>query len=117
MSGHHAFQNLRDRMSPERRAHNAAKTQELLGQMLLHELRQARHQSQKDLSERLQVQPLAIAEMERRTDIYVSNLRRFIEDMGGRLEIVAHFPDGSVTINNFGDVEDTSTPNTPAMES
>jgi hypothetical protein len=25
--------------------------------------------------------------------------------MGGRLEIVAHFPDGSVTITNFGEVE------------
>ena len=43
--------------------------------------------------------------MERRTDMYVSNLRRFIAAMGGTLEIVAHFPEGSVTITNFSAVE------------
>ncbi|ETW97816.1 XRE family transcriptional regulator [Candidatus Entotheonella palauensis] len=111
MSGHYSFETLRARMSPERRTRNAAKTQELLEQMPLHELRQARRQSQSDLAKHLQVQQLVIAKMERRTDIYVSNLRRFIEGMGGRLEIVTHFPEGSVTITNFGDVEDTSAPN------
>jgi hypothetical protein len=43
--------------------------------------------------------------MEHRTDMYVSNLRRFIEGMGGTLEIVAHFPEGSVTITNFSEVD------------
>ena len=43
--------------------------------------------------------------MERRTDMYVSNLRRFIAAMGGTLQIVAHFPEGSVTITNFSEVE------------
>jgi hypothetical protein len=38
--------------------------------------------------------------------MYVSNLRRFIEGMGGKLEIIAHFPEGSVTITNFSAVED-----------
>ena len=37
--------------------------------------------------------------------MYVSNLRRFIEAMGGSLAIVAHFPEGSVTITNFCEVE------------
>ncbi len=106
MSGHHSFETLRARMSPERRARNAAKTEELLEQMPLDELRQARLQSQSDLAERLKVQQPTIAKMERRADMYVSNLRRFIEGMGGSLEIVAHFPDGSVAITNFGDVDD-----------
>jgi hypothetical protein len=105
MSGHHPFENLRARMTPERRARNAAKTKELLEKMPLYELRQARHQSQADLAKRLHVNQPAVAKMERRTDMYISNLRRFIEGMGGRLEIVAHFPDGSVTITNFGEVE------------
>ncbi|ETX02584.1 MAG: transcriptional regulator [Candidatus Entotheonella factor] len=111
MSGHRPFETLRAQMSPERQARNAAKTQELLEQIPLHELRQARRQSQNDLAERLQVQQSAIAKMERRADMYVSNLRRFIEGMGGRLEIVAHFPDGSITITSFSDVEDIPTPN------
>ena len=105
MSGHHPFEKLRAQMTPERRERNAAKTKALLEQMPLYELRQARHQSQADLAKRLHVNQPAVAKMERRTDMYVSNLRRFIESMGGRLEIVAHFPDGSVTITNFSEVE------------
>ncbi len=105
MSGHHRFEELRARMTPERRARNVAKTQALLAAMPLHELRQARAQSQADLAQRLQVKQPAIAKMEHRADIYVSNLRRFIEGMGGTLEIVAHFPAGSVSITNFSEVD------------
>jgi hypothetical protein len=39
--------------------------------------------------------------MEKRTDMYVSTLRRFIEAMGGELEITARFPDHSVRIRSF----------------
>ncbi|MXZ11793.1 MAG: helix-turn-helix transcriptional regulator [Gemmatimonadetes bacterium] len=105
MSGHHSFEKLRARMTPERRAYNAAKTKELLAEISLRELRQARAQSQADLAKRLQVERQAIAEMERRADMYVGNLRRCIEGMGGRLEVVAHFPKGSVTITNFSEVD------------
>lgn len=105
MSGHHSFEKLRARMTPERRARNAARTRELLAEISLRELRQARAQSQADLANRLQVEQQTIVEMERRTDMYVGNLRRCIEDMGGTLEVVAHFPKGSVTITNFSAVD------------
>ncbi|MDM8562160.1 hypothetical protein QUF54_02280 [Candidatus Marithioploca araucensis] len=39
--------------------------------------------------------------MERHTDIYIGLLRRYIEAMGGVLDIIAHFPDGEVRINHF----------------
>lgn len=35
--------------------------------------------------------------------MYVSTLRRFIEAMGGELEIIARFPDGDVRVTNFAD--------------
>ena len=89
MSGHHSFEKLRARMTPD---YNAAKTKELLAEISLRELRQARAQSQADLAKRLQVEQQAIAEIERRADMYVGNLRRYIEDRGGTLEVVAHFP-------------------------
>ena len=69
--------------------------------MPLYELRQALALTQKALAEELQVNQPAIAKMERRTDMDVSNLRSFIEAMGGRLKIVAEFPEGDVTITNF----------------
>jgi len=57
--------------------------------------------SQQPLAEVLHgVQP-AIAEMEKRTDMYLSTLHSRIEAMGGELEIVAKFLEGSVRINNF----------------
>jgi hypothetical protein len=33
--------------------------------------------------------------------MYISTLRSHIEAMGGSLEILAHFPDGTVKISNF----------------
>ncbi len=39
-------------------------------------------------------------------DMYVSNLRAYIEALGGRLSIVAEFPQGSVAITNFSDMGD-----------
>ena len=57
----------------------------------------------KAVGEALKVNQPAIAKLERRADMYVSNLRAYIEAMGGRLNIVAEFPQGSVTITNFSD--------------
>jgi hypothetical protein len=57
------------------------------------------------------VQQPAIAKLERRADMYVSNLRCYIDALGGTLEITARFPDGEVTISNFRDVgPDTDSP-------
>ena len=103
MSGHHPFDKLRAQMTPERRARNAAKTQALLADIPRQALQHARAQAHEELAQCLQVQPSAIAPLEHRTDLYVSTLRRCIAAMGGTLEIVAHFPDGSVTITHFGD--------------
>jgi hypothetical protein len=33
--------------------------------------------------------------------MYLSTLRSHIEAMGGELDVIARFPDGSVKINNF----------------
>jgi transcriptional regulator with XRE-family HTH domain len=108
MSGHHPFSNLRKRMTPARRARNARAGQRMLADMTLHELRQARERSQEDLARELKVGQPAVAKLERRADMYVSNLRRYIEALGGTLEIIAKFPDGTVQITNFSDLGDMS---------
>ena len=38
--------------------------------------------------------------------MYVSNLRAYIEAMGGRLNIIAEFPQGSVVITNFSNADE-----------
>lgn len=92
-------------MSPERRAANARATEDMLQQMALHELRQAREKSQEELAALLAVGQPAVAKMERRADMYVSNLRRYVEALGGTLEITARFPDAEVKIMNFADLD------------
>ena len=104
MTGHRSFNELRKGMAPERRARNVEATQALLKEMALHELRQAREKSQVELARDLHVNQPAIAKLERRADMYVSNLRRYIEALGGQLEITARFPEVSVTITNFSEL-------------
>ena len=106
MSGRRPFTDLTQDFSPERRRRVEAKKAELRAAMPLHELRQARALTQKALGETLHVNQPAIARMERRTDMYVSNLRGFVEAMGGRLRIVAEFPEGEVAITNVSDMEE-----------
>jgi transcriptional regulator with XRE-family HTH domain len=71
----------------------------------LQELRQARQFSQEQLADALRVRQASISKMERRTDMYISTLRSYIEAMGGELDIVARFPDGTVRIKQFSDIE------------
>lgn len=104
MTGHRSFKELRSTLSAERQARNAEATQVMLRDMALHELRQAREKSQEELAATLHVGQPAVAKMERRTDMYVSNLRRYVEALGGKLEITARFPDADVAITNFSEL-------------
>jgi hypothetical protein len=45
-----------------------------------------------------------ISKLERRADMLVSTLRRYVEAMGGKLDIVATFPEGEVRIPNLGEL-------------
>jgi transcriptional regulator with XRE-family HTH domain len=104
MTGYRSFNELRNGMSAERRARNLEATHVMLHEMALHELRQAREKSQVELARDLHVGQPAVAKMEQRADMYVSNLRRYVEALGGKLEITARFPDASVIITNFGEI-------------
>jgi predicted XRE-type DNA-binding protein len=104
MTGRHKFSDLVGKMPPERRARVDRMSEEMHEEMNLTQLRTARQLSQAALGEILHVEQPAIAKMEKRTDMYVSTLRRFVEAMGGELEITARFPDHNVRIRNFSDL-------------
>ncbi len=76
----------------------------MLAEMPLNDLRKARGLSQKMLAEMLHVQQPAISRLEKRTDMYISTLRSHIEAMGGKLEVQASFPEGTVKISNFSEL-------------
>ena len=95
------FNELRKKMSPASQARADALAKAMLLEMPLHELRQAMNLTQEELASTLNVKQATISKLERRTDMYISTLARFVEAMGGELEVRARFPDGDVKINSL----------------
>lgn len=62
-------------------------------EMTLQELRLARAMTQVRLAKSLGVAQKQVSELKKRTDMHISTLRRSIEAMGGKLSLVAEFPD------------------------
>jgi transcriptional regulator with XRE-family HTH domain len=58
----------------------------------LKDLRQAAQQTQEQLAATLGVGQDTISRLERRSDMLLSTLRHYVESMGGKLELVAQFP-------------------------
>ncbi|MCH7981159.1 MAG: helix-turn-helix transcriptional regulator [Proteobacteria bacterium] len=98
------FKILRDKMSAAQRAEAAALTKTMLAEMPLYELRHALALSQEQLAETLSIKQGSVSKLERRTDIYISTLRRYIEALGGELDIQARFDTGSVRITKLGEI-------------
>lgn len=104
MSGRKSFKTLSSKLTPEQREEVDEAKADLRTRMTLAELRHARQLTQETIGATLQVGQPAIAKIEKRTDMYVGNLRRFVAAMGGEMEIVAHFAEGDVVITNFADI-------------
>ena len=100
----HKFAELEAKMSAKAIARSDKRYREMLAEMPLHELRRARGLSQKVLAKALHINQPNVAKLEKRTDIYISTLRETIEAIGGALDIMARFPDGTVKITNFSSI-------------
>jgi predicted XRE-type DNA-binding protein len=105
-----SFRDLYNAMSPQAREEVEAEVQQALAEMPIQEFRQARKLSQEEFANILQIKQASVFKLERHTDIYIGLLRRYIEAMGGVLDIIAHFPDGEVRINHFSHFEDKGEP-------
>lgn len=80
-------------LSPRRRAKIAARTEELIAEeKSLGELRRARALTQKSLARKLGIGQESVSKLESRSDLMLSTLRSYVEALGGRLELVAKFP-------------------------
>lgn len=104
MAGRRSFAELRSRMSPDARAKAEVEALRLDEEMDLAEVRRALKLSQEEIGQMLQIGQGSVAKIEKRADMYVSTLRRFIQAMGGDLEIVARFPNRTIKITNFAEL-------------
>ncbi len=90
-----------DALPTERRAVVENRAAELA---TLKDLRQAMQRTQVDLAAALHIGQDSVSRLEKRSDMLLSTLRGYIEAMGGKLEIVARFPNRPpVTIEHLAD--------------
>lgn len=93
-------------------AREQSQAEEALYFETLAQVRRARALTQEEVAEALGVQQPAVSKIERQfegeADLYLSTLRRFIEAMGGELQLVARFPDVDVIIDNFRAIDSTN---------
>jgi hypothetical protein len=71
-----------------------ARRQELLAEyMTLQDLRKARELTQQRMAELLGIKQANVSRIEKRSDLLLSTLGSYVAAMGGRLRLVAEFPD------------------------
>ena len=100
-----SFNTLKNKLSAESRIRIEERVKNALAEMPLAELRQARKFTQQQIAETLNIKQASVSKMESQTDMYISTIRKYIEAMGGELEIVAKFPEGNVKVENFEGLE------------
>lgn len=96
-----AFSTLRAKMTPERRLRNQQRTQAMVEEIALQELRQALNLTQEQVAALLQINQAAVSKMEHQSDMYISTLQKLVSAMGGHLKLVASFPEREVVLNQF----------------
>jgi transcriptional regulator with XRE-family HTH domain len=97
-----SFESLIQRTTTERiRQRAARRTQELLGEMLISELRKMSGKSQRELAKTLGIKQPSLSKLEQQSDMQISTLQRIVRALGGELEVVARFPKGAVKIRQF----------------
>lgn len=79
--------------TPKERALVAARTAELVEEELtLRDLRQAQHLTQERMAQLMGVEQENVSRLERRADLLLSTLSSYVAAMGGKLRLVAEFP-------------------------
>jgi DNA-binding XRE family transcriptional regulator len=104
----HNWKDIRRTLSPEREEETRQYVKSVVEAVTLNQLREARSLTQANLAGILGVNQGSVSKMEKRTDMYVSTLRSFIQAMGGQLQIKAVFPEGEVEIDQFRDAGGTA---------
>lgn len=91
---------IMDALPKERQQRVQVRTMELA---TLKDLRLAAQQTQEQLAATLGVGQDTISRLEKRSDMLLSTLRHYVESMGGKLELVAQFPNRPpVVIEHLG---------------
>ena len=88
-----SLEKMLQKLPPRRRAKIAARKADILAEeKTLRELRRARALTQQRLAKRLGIKQDGVSRIEQRSDLLLSTLRQYVSAMGGKLELIARFP-------------------------
>lgn len=96
-----SFEVLRAKMTPEQRKRSKARAKEIMAELALRGLRKSLNITQEQLAKILRMKQSAVSRFEGQGDMYISTLSRVIIALGGRLKLIAAFPDKEVEIRRF----------------
>lgn len=98
-----SLKTMMDRLPVERRQKIEARAAELIAEeMTLAQLRKAMQFTQERIAETLSIGQDGVSRLEKRSDLLLSTLQSYLAAMGGKLELVAQFPNRPpVSIKGF----------------
>jgi hypothetical protein len=97
------FQELRDRMSPEQRQRSDILYQEKLAEMLFAEICKWIGLTPEEFATVVGNNSPVPSTLESQDDMQISTLRRLVEALGGKLDLVIHLPGGDLRITQFNE--------------
>jgi len=92
-------------MKPATRGRMEASARHLAHELHLSQLRKARGLTQEAVATLLGVSQAEVSKMERRSELYIGTLKKFIEAMDGELVLAARFADGVEVPIRLGEAE------------
>ena len=104
----HKWSEIKAQIKPATRARIEAEARRLSDDLHLSQLRKARGLTQETMADLLGVSQAEVSKMERRTELYVGTLRKFIEAMNGELVLAARFSDGVEIPIQLAEAEDAA---------
>jgi len=89
-----SLEEMLERESEEFRESVKQRTAELIAEeMNLRDVRRLRKLTQARLSKKLKIGQEGVSRIEKRTDLYISTLRGYVEGVGGKLKLIVELPD------------------------
>ena len=99
-----------ERLPAERQARVKARAKQIIAEELaLRELRKLRQVTQEEVARRLGGRQVYISRLERRADMKLSTLKNYVEAIGGELQLVVTFPEGTEALIKDLGVRDDET--------
>lgn len=86
---------IQKNFSSKERAEIRLKSKEKIASIRLQQVRKSHHVTQKELAKAMGLSQSALSELERRPNITINAMQRYVEALGGHLEIKAVFQEGS----------------------